>query len=130
MRYFFKSIKIKFWQTTFILLNFIYTSSLFAATDWFPKVSAADDMSAGDKSAMVIAANYIKQGMALILFIACVSMFIKFISTISHGIEEAKRNEGGSITTFGTYSVMAIVYLAVSIATGYVGYTIITKFQI
>ena len=107
-----------------------YAPFALAANDWFPKVPAADDMSAGNKSAMTIASNYVKQGMSLILFIVSVGMFVKFISTVSHGIEEAKKNEGGSLTVFGTFAVMAIIYLAISIATGYLGYTIITRFQI
>lgn len=107
-----------------------YTPVMFAANDWFPKVPSADDMSTGSKSAMSITSNYVKQGMSLILFIVSVSMFVKFISTVSHGIEEAKKNEGGSLAVFGTFTVMAIVYLSISIATGYLGYTIITHFQI
>ena len=107
-----------------------YAPITLAANDWFPKVPAADDMSAGGKSAMTIAGNYVKQGMSLILFIASVGMFVKFISTVSHGIEEAKKSENGSLTVFGTFTVMAIVYLAISVATGYLGYTIITRFQI
>ena len=112
------------------LLALTYAPFTFAANDWFPKVPAADDMSSGGKSAMTIASNYVKQGMSLILFIVSVGMFVKFISTVSHGIEEAKKNEGGSLTVFGTFAVMAIIYLAISIATGYLGYTIITRFQI
>ena len=112
------------------LAAFAYAPITLAASDWFPKVPAADDMSTGGKSAMTITAYYVRQGMSLILFIASVSMFVKFISTVSHGIEEDKKSEGGSIAVFGTFTVMAIVYLAISIATGYLGYTIITKFQI
>ncbi len=107
-----------------------YAPFTLAASDWFPKVPAADDMSAGGKSAMTVTSNYVKQGMSLILFIVSVGMFVKFIATVSHGIEEAKRSENGSLAVFGTFTVMAIVYLAISIATGYLGYTIVTKFQI
>jgi len=118
-------------KRTFPMLAAIaYAPITLAASDWFPKVPAADDMSSGGKSAMTIASNYVKQGMSLILFIVSVGMFVKFISTVSHGIEEAKKNEGGSLTVFGTFTVMAIIYLAISIATGYLGYTIITRFQI
>ena len=122
--------KNKFQRISFLLTNLFYAPLMFAANDWFPKVPAADDMSSGGKSAMTITGNYVKQGMSLILFIVSVGMFVKFIGTVSHGIEEAKKNEGGSLATFGTFTVMAIVYLAISIATGYLGYTIITKFQI
>ena len=117
-------------RATCALIALSYAPAMMAANDWFPKVPAADDMSAGGKSAMTIASNYVKQGMSLILFIVSVGMFVKFISTMSHGIEEAKKSENGSLTVFGTFTVMAIVYLAISIATGYLGYTIITKFQI
>jgi len=112
------------------LIAVTYAPVMMAASDWFPKVPSADDMSNGGKSAMTITSNYVKQGMSLILFIASVSMFVKFISTVSHGIEEAKKSDSGSLTIFGTFTVMAIVYLAISIATGYLGYTIITRFQI
>jgi hypothetical protein len=112
------------------LITLAYAPVMLAANDWFPKVPASDDMSTGGKSAMTITSNYVKQGMSLILFIAAVGMFVKFISTVSHGIEEAKKSENGSLTVFGTFTVMAIVYLAISVATGYLGYTIITKFQI
>ena len=112
------------------LTSLIYTPFIYAANDWFPKVPAADDMTNGGKSAMTITGNYVKQGMSLILFIVAVGMFVKFIATVSHGIEEAKKNEGGGLAVFGTFAVMAIIYLAISIATGYLGYSIITKFQI
>lgn len=112
------------------LTQLIYSPAMFAYTDWFPKVPSSDDMTSGSKSAMTITGNYVKQGMSLILFIVAVGMFVKFISTVSHGIEEAKKSEGGSLAVFGTFTVMAIVYLAISIATGYLGYSIITKFQI
>ena len=55
----------------------------------------------------------------------------QFAASIAiNGIEEAKKSEGGSLAVFGTFTVMAIIYLAISIATGYLGYNIITKFQI
>ena len=112
------------------LIRLNYAPALLAGNDWFPKVPAADDMSSNGKSAMTVTGNYVKQGMSLILFIVSVGMFIKFIATVSHGIEEAKKNEGGSLAVFGTFTVMAIIYLAISIATGYLGYNIVTKFQI
>ena len=118
------------WMTCGLACTSLYSSSLFAGTEWFPKVPSADDMSTGSKSGMTIMATYVKQGMGIILFIACVMMFIKFITTVSHGIEESKKSEVGSVTTFGSYTVMAIIYLAMSIATGYVGYSVITKFTI
>jgi hypothetical protein len=117
-------------RTLCAIITLTYAPAMMAANDWFPKVPAADDMSTGGKSAMTITSNYVKQGMSLILFIVSVGMFVKFISTVSHGIEEAKKSEGGSLAVFGTFTVMAIVYLAISIATGYLGYTIITRFQL
>lgn len=124
--------KINSWikQVGLVGMIFIYAPALFAATDWFPKVAAADDMSTGGKSAMTILANLVKQGMTILLFIVAVVMFTKFISTVSHGIEEAKKNEGGSLTVFANFAVMGIVYLTISIATGYLGYSVITKFQL
>ena len=113
-----------------LALTAITYAPITLANSWFPKVPNADDLTTGTKSAMGITSNYVKQGMSLILFIVSVGMFVKFIATVSHGIEEAKKSENGSLAVFGTFTVMAIIYLAISIATGYLGYTIITKFQL
>lgn len=112
--------------TGFIALN--YAPAIFA-DNWFPKISNADDISDGNKSLMTVTGNYVKQGLGLLLFIAAVISFIKFITTVQHGIEESKKNEG-SMVAFGTFAVMGITYLAISIVAGYVGYTMITKFKI
>ena len=109
-----------------IALN--YTPALFA-DNWFPRIFNADDISDGSKSMMSVTGNYVKQGLGLLLFIAAVMSFIKFITTIQHGIEESKKNDG-SMVAFGTFAVMGITYLAISIVAGYVGYTMITKFKI
>lgn len=110
----------------FITLN--YAPALLA-DNWFPKISNADDISDGNKSLMSVTGNYVKQGLGLLLFIAAVISFIKFITTIQHGIEEAKKNEG-SMVAFGTFAVMGITYLAISIVAGFIGYTMITRFKI
>jgi|GEM_PF-3393164 len=110
----------------FITLN--YAPALFA-DNWFPKISNADDISDGNKSMMTVTGNYVRQGLGLLLFIAAVMSFIKFITTVQHGIEESKKNDG-SMVAFGTFAVMGITYLAISIVAGYVGYTMITKFKI
>lgn len=109
----------------FITLN--YAPALFAE-NWFPKISNADDITDGSKSMMSVAGNYIIKGMGLLLFMATVWSFIKFITTVQHGIEESKKHEG-SMVAFGTFAVMGITYLAISIVAGYVGYTMITKFK-
>ncbi|HFL2715775.1 TPA: hypothetical protein ACGWTM_002963 [Legionella pneumophila] len=111
----------------FVTLN--YAPALFAADNWFPKISNADDISDGNKSMMSVTGNYVRQGLGLLLFIAAVMSFIKFITTIQHGIEESKKNDG-SMVAFGTFAVMGITYLAISIVAGYVGYSMITKFKI
>lgn len=121
---------IKQWGSR-IALAFIscnYAPVLFA-DGWFPKISNADDISDGSKSMMTVASNYVKEGLGLLLFIAAVASFIKFINTIQHGIEEAKKNEG-SMVAFGTFAVMGITYLAISIIAGYVGYSMVTKFKL
>lgn len=120
----------KFWSQRMglglITLN--YAPALFA-DNWFPKISNADDISDGNKSMMTVTSNYVRQGLGLLLFIAAVMSFIKFITTIQHGIEESKKNDG-SMVAFGTFAVMGITYLAISIVAGYVGYSMITKFKI
>ncbi|HAT8735450.1 TPA: hypothetical protein JBA33_05610 [Legionella pneumophila] len=110
------------------LITLNYAPALFA-DNWFPKISNADDISDGNKSMMTVTGNYVRQGLGLLLFIAAVMSFIKFITTIQHGIEESKKNDG-SMVAFGTFAVMGITYLAISIVAGYVGYTMITKFKI
>ncbi|KTC76176.1 hypothetical protein Lbir_0245 [Legionella birminghamensis] len=111
---------------SFMTLN--YAPALFA-DNWFPKISNADDISDGNKSMMTVTGNYVRQGLGLLLFIAAVMSFIKFITTVQHGIEESKKNDG-SMVAFGTFAVMGITYLAISIVAGYVGYSMITKFKI
>lgn len=117
-------------RASMALIVLSYAPITLAAGEWFPKVAAADDMSGGGKSAMTVVSNYFKQGMSLLLFVVAIVMFLKFISTVSHGIEESKKSESGSMAVFATYSVMAVIYLTIGIATGYFGYTIITKFQL
>jgi hypothetical protein len=108
---------------------FFYAPIIMAADTWFPKISDADNISDGSHSMMEVMGNYIKQGLSILMFITAVVTFIKFISTVQHGIEESKKNEG-SMVAFGTFAVMGITYLAISIASGYVGYSMITKFKV
>lgn len=111
-------------------INLLYAPTLLASSgNWFPKISDADNISDGSKSMMSVTGNYVKQGLGLLLFITAVVTFIKFITTVQHGIEESKKNEG-SMVAFGTFAVMGITYLAISIASGYVGYSMITRFKI
>lgn len=115
-------------RTGLTLMSLNYAPALFADT-WFPKISDADNIGDGNKTMMSVAGNYVKSGLGLLVFIAAVMCFIKFITTVQHGIEESKKNEG-SMVAFGTFAVMGITYLAISIVAGYVGYTMITKFKI
>jgi hypothetical protein len=117
-------------KASLVLMHLSYAPALFADSNWFPKVAASDDMTSGNKSAMTVLSNVVKQGLMILLFIVSVVMFTKFIATVSHGIEEAKKHEGGSMAVFANFAVMGIIYLVISIATGYLGYTIITKFQL
>jgi hypothetical protein len=78
---------------------------------------------------MSVTMTYVKQGLSLLLLIASVFTFIKFITTVQHGIEESKKNDG-SMVAFGTFAVMGIIYLAISIVAGYVGYSMVTKFKL
>lgn len=110
------------------LMSVNYAPALFA-DNWFPKISDADNIGDGNKSMMSVTGNYVRQGLGLLMFIAAVMSFIKFITTVQHGIEESKKNDG-SMVAFGTFAVMGITYLTISIVSGYVGYTMITKFKI
>lgn len=111
------------------LISLFYAPALFADDAWFPKVADADNITDGSRNMMGVTGDYVIKGLSLLLFITAVVTFIKFITTVQHGIEEAKKNEG-SMVSFGTFAVMGITYLAVSIASGYVGYSMITKFHL
>ncbi len=113
----------------FIFSTSFYAPMLMAADTWFPKIADADNIGNGSRSMMEVMSTYVKQGLGILMFITAVVTFIKFITTVQHGIEESKKNEG-SMVAFGTFAVMGITYLAVSIASGYVGYSMITKFKI
>ena len=116
-------------KLAFTFSCFFYAPMMMAADTWFPKIADADNINDGSHSMMSITGNYVKQGLGLLLFITAVVTFIKFITTVQHGIEESKKNDG-SMVAFGTFAVMGITYLAVSIAAGYAGYSMITKFKI
>lgn len=122
--------KLKQWgqKVGLCLISLNYAPALFA-DNWFPKISDADNIGDGSKNMMSVTGNYVRQGLGLLMFIAAVMSFIKFITTIQHGIEESKKSEG-SMVAFGTFAVMGITYLTISIVAGYVGYSMITKFKI
>lgn len=112
-------------------MGLVYAPALFSADNgWFPRVDAVNDMTKDGNSPMKVFANVVKQGLMILLFIVSAVMFVKFISTISHGIEEAKKSEGGSLAVFANYAVMGIIYMSMSIVTGYLGYSIITNFKL
>lgn len=110
----------------FISLN--YAPALFAK-DWFPKVEASDDMTQKGNSAMKVLSSNMKKGLALLLLAVCAGSLFKFVSTVSHGIEEAKKSENGSIAIFANYTIMAALYLAMSIGSGYVALSMINNFE-
>jgi len=111
-------------------INLLYAPVLLAENiNWFPKIPDADNISDGSKSMMSVTYKNVTQGLGLLVFIVTVVTFIKFVTTVQHGIEESKKNEV-SMVAFGTFAVMGIIYLAMSIASGFVGYTMITKFKI
>lgn len=112
-----------------LLISLSYAPAMFAdGTNWFPKPDSTMDMSSG-QSGMTIIGNLLKKGGTIFLFVAAIVMFVKFMSTASHGIEVAKKNEG-SLTDFTSYILMAIIYLAMSLTAGYLGYSVITKFSV
>lgn len=106
-----------------------YAPMIMAADAWFPKISDADNITDGSRSMMDVMGGYVKQGLSILMFITAVVTFIKFITTVQHGIEESKKSEG-SMVAFGSFAVMGIIYLAISVASGYAGYSMITKFKI
>lgn len=117
-------------SATLLLTQWCYAPVLCAESNWFPKVAQSDDMTQGTRSAMSVLSGVVKQGLMILLLIVAVASFLKFISTVSHGIEEAKKHEGGSLAVFANFAVMGIVYLTISLATGYLGYSVISKFAL
>lgn len=111
-------------------ISLSYAPALFAESGWFPRVSQAEDMTKDGNSAMKVLSNLVKQGLMILLFTVSAVMFVKFINIISHGIEEAKKNEGGSLAVFANYAAMGIMYLTMSLVTGYLGYNVITNFKL
>ena len=106
----------------------VYAPALYAGnSSWFPKIASDDDATkTGDIMGLV--ARKVTQGLTVLLFIVSVVMFIKFAQTISHGIEEAKKHEGGSLAVFANFAVMGMVYLSIGIGTAYIGYTMVSNF--
>lgn len=110
-----------------MVISVLYAPALFADENPIPKYEGASDITSGN--AMTKIANLLKLGGSLMLFISCIVAFVKFMSTVSHGIELSKKNEG-SLTDFTSYMLMSIVYLILCIGAGYMGFAVITKFKI
>lgn len=98
------------------------------ADKWFPESMV--NKNSANKEGMTLLSENVVRGSQLLFFILCVGAFFKCVMTISHGIEEAKKNEGGLMAVFGSYAVMSFVYLTISITCGYLGYTMTTKFSL
>lgn len=110
-----------------MLMSVLYAPALFADENPFPKFEGSADITSGN--ALTKIANMLKLGGSLMLFMGCIVAFVKFMSTVSHGIELSKKNEG-SLTDFTSYMLMSIVYLVLCIGAGYMGFAVITKFKI
>ncbi|EHL30515.1 hypothetical protein [Legionella drancourtii] len=114
-----------------LLIHLSYAPALLAEENkWLIQVGADEDMGRNGNTVMTVLTNVFKKGAMLILFALSVLSFIKFIQTILHGIDEAKKSQGGSMAEFTNYAVMGILCLTLSIAAAYGAYTMVTKFKL
>lgn len=116
-------------KTGLVWMGLVYAPVLFA-DGFIPRPPAAEDMTKAGNSPFSVTVSLVVKALTFLLFVVTVLTFINFVSTVSHGIEAAKKSEEGSMTVFAKYAVMAIVYLSISLATGYLGYYIITNFKL
>lgn len=107
---------------------FMLLTNTAQAGDWFPK--ALVDQKSTNKEAMVMFSDIIVKGFKILLFVVCIVTFVKFVTTVSHGIEEAKKNEGGLMAVFTSYAVMSFIYLSISIVCAYLGFTAVSNFSL
>lgn len=101
-------------------------STAYADDSWFPTSFVGKNVT--NKDGMTVFSNLLVSGFKLLLFAICIYSFYQFVMTISHGIESAKKNEGGLMAVFSSYAVMSIIYLVISIVCAYIGFTAVTKF--
>lgn len=111
-----------------IALAGLCLTSAVHAGDWFPKALVKDAQ--GDKDALTMFGDLLKKGFTLMLFVVCLLTFFKFVTTVSHGIEEAKKNEGGLLAVFSSYAIMSFIYLSISLTCAYLGFNVVSKFSV
>ncbi|WP_051555222.1 hypothetical protein [Legionella fairfieldensis] len=98
-----------------------------ANDDWFPTTFVG---TVTNKEGMTFFSEKLIQGFKLLLFAICIYCFYQFVLTVSHGIEAAKKSESGLMAVFSSYAVMSFLYLAISIASAYFGFTAVSKFSL
>lgn len=108
-----------------IASNLFFSETLYA---WFPTTLVKAEVD--NKDAMSIFVSFLKKGFTILLFIVSLLTFFKFISTVTHGIEEAKKNEGGMMAVFASYAVMAMIYLTICMVCAYLGFNVVSQFQL
>ena len=127
MHQFIGRVKGKVQQGSTVLAGLCFMPAVHAS-DWFPK--ALVNNMADNKDAMTIFADILKKGFTILLFVLCLVTFFKFVTTVSHGIEEAKKNEGGLLAVFSSYAIMAFIFLTISLVCGYLGFNVVSKFSV
>ncbi|STX81567.1 Uncharacterised protein [Legionella busanensis] len=105
----------------------LLTASVQAA-DWFPTALVGKNTT--NKEAMVVFSDLLVKGFKILLFVVCIVSFYQFVMTVSHGIEAAKKSEGGLMAVFSSYAVMSFIYLSISIVCAYFGFTAVTNFNL
>ncbi|STX55524.1 Uncharacterised protein [Legionella beliardensis] len=98
------------------------------AADWFPTALVGKNTT--NKEAMLVFSDLLVKGFKILLFVVCIVSFYQFVMTVSHGIEAAKKSEGGLMAVFSSYAVMSFIYLSISIVCAYFGFTAVTNFSL
>ena len=98
------------------------------ADQWFPTAFVGKNTT--NQEGMVVFSGLLVNGFKILLFAACVYTFYQFVMTVSHGIEIAKKSEGGLMAVFSSYAVISIIYLSISIACAYIGFVAVSKFSL
>ena len=98
------------------------------ADGWFP--TSLVEKNTANKDGMTLFSTLLVKGFKILIFVVCIFSFYQFVMTISHGIEAAKKSEGGLMAVFSSYAVMSFIYLSISIVCAYLGFTAVSNFSL
>lgn len=118
----------KFYWGGVATLGLLFSSEGFAAKEWFPKTYVQSFVD--NKDGMTAFSEIVVKGLKVLLLCVSVGALFKFASTVSHGIDEAKKAEGGMMAVFSTYAAMSLVYLLLSLGTAYLAVGVLGNFSL